>query len=308
MRQLVFVLLIGTLAACSDDSSGTGAPQSKTDMGLDAQSQTDAERDVAPSSDGGVDVGQVSDASTDATLDAGADMSEVDMALSGNDIDDDNDGFTENQGDCDDTNELISPVAAEICGNTIDDDCDNVVDDGAEGVTTVGPSPYLQASDSPWTNLTFTNFVLEDFEDQMLPAGVTASTFRWGSSFGLAIVESVDGDDGDPTNGVCNPCEAVWSSSSVTFTFDPTVLGQLPTHVGLVVTDAFTANVSVNLSASSACTALGALTSDITFGDGSIRGETAEDRFVGFISPAGISSITISVGGPLEIDHLQFGW
>ena len=39
------------------------------------------------------------------------------------DIDNDCDGYTENQGDCDDTNPDINPDATEIC-NGIDDDCD----------------------------------------------------------------------------------------------------------------------------------------------------------------------------------------
>ena len=43
--------------------------------------------------------------------------------LSCNDVDDDNDNFTENQGDCDDTNIKINPNALEICGNEIDEDC-----------------------------------------------------------------------------------------------------------------------------------------------------------------------------------------
>jgi hypothetical protein len=42
--------------------------------------------------------------------------------------DDDEDGFTENQGDCDDTNPEISPDAIEVC-NGIDDNCSGLLDD-----------------------------------------------------------------------------------------------------------------------------------------------------------------------------------
>jgi hypothetical protein len=42
------------------------------------------------------------------------------MVLQG---DDDGDGFTESQGDCDDNNSAIYPGAIEICGDGIDQDC-----------------------------------------------------------------------------------------------------------------------------------------------------------------------------------------
>jgi hypothetical protein len=41
-----------------------------------------------------------------------------------NDIDDDKDGYTENQGDCDDTDDTVYPGAEEVCGDGIDQDCD----------------------------------------------------------------------------------------------------------------------------------------------------------------------------------------
>jgi len=40
------------------------------------------------------------------------------------DIDNDADGYTENEGDCDDTNQNIYPGTTEICGDGIDQDCD----------------------------------------------------------------------------------------------------------------------------------------------------------------------------------------
>ena len=40
-----------------------------------------------------------------------------------NDIDNDGDSYTENQGDCNDSDITINPGAEEICGDSIDQDC-----------------------------------------------------------------------------------------------------------------------------------------------------------------------------------------
>ena len=39
------------------------------------------------------------------------------------DVDNDEDGFTENDGDCDDFNNTIHPGASEILDNGVDEDC-----------------------------------------------------------------------------------------------------------------------------------------------------------------------------------------
>ena len=52
-------------------------------------------------------------------------------AVDSNDVDDDTDGYSENQGDCDDTNASINPGATEIEDN-IDNDCDGEVDEGLD--------------------------------------------------------------------------------------------------------------------------------------------------------------------------------
>ena len=46
--------------------------------------------------------------------------------------DTDGDGFTTEEGDCDDTNDQVGPTALEICDN-VDNDCDDEVDEGLGG-------------------------------------------------------------------------------------------------------------------------------------------------------------------------------
>jgi len=65
-------------------------------------------------------------------------ISEIKTEL-GNQIDNDGDGYTENGGDCDDSDLEINPAANEICDN-IDNNCNSEID---EGVT----NPYYQDVD-----------------------------------------------------------------------------------------------------------------------------------------------------------------
>ena len=45
-----------------------------------------------------------------------------------NDVDDDSDGYTENQGDCDDNSNTVNPAGTEVGGNGVDDNCDGAID------------------------------------------------------------------------------------------------------------------------------------------------------------------------------------
>ena len=50
------------------------------------------------------------------------------------DVDDDGDGYTENEGDCDDTDGTVSPGADEVYYDDVDNDCDDAAaDDDADG-------------------------------------------------------------------------------------------------------------------------------------------------------------------------------
>ena len=44
----------------------------------------------------------------------------------------DGDGFTGEQGDCDDTDASVSPDADEICGDDVDNNCDDIVDEDCD--------------------------------------------------------------------------------------------------------------------------------------------------------------------------------
>jgi fibronectin type 3 domain-containing protein len=49
-----------------------------------------------------------------------------------NDVDNDGDGFTENEGDCNDTDASINPNADEICQDQIDQNCDGQTDENCD--------------------------------------------------------------------------------------------------------------------------------------------------------------------------------
>ena len=173
----------------------------------------------------------------------------------------------------------------------------------------LGPTPYLQASDSPFATLSgYTYSYLENFEDHLLNVpGVSASAGGVSSVvFGPNIHDSVDGDDGvidgSGLNGDSYFTPA--GQNGISFTFDASVLGgHLPTHAGIVWTDG-TNNIFFEAFDQNG-NSLGSLTG--THANNSFNGETDEDRFYGAVNAGGISRIFISNGpGGLEVDHLQY--
>ncbi|MBL8701534.1 MAG: hypothetical protein JNK67_24355 [Alphaproteobacteria bacterium] len=107
-----------------------------------------------------------------------------------------------------------------------------------QSATFVDPSPYRQASDSPFSG-PFRWFRLESFESGTLAIpGVTVSTGAIVIGPG-PLTDSVDADDGvvDGSGGGGHSLYSGGTLREFVFTFDPAVLGALPTHAGIVVTD-----------------------------------------------------------------------
>ena len=165
---------------------------------------------------------------------------------------------------------------------------------------------YLSRTNSPYfAGLLAGSFTLEDFESGGFNlAGVTASA---GSVLApSANTDSVDADDG-LVDGSGNGGRSFFVSgtNAVTFTFNPVVLGQLPTKVGIVLTDGD--NDAVGIEAFDTNGVSLGITSPAGIGDDFFAGETAEDRFLGVEFAGGISALRVyHLQAGFEVDHLQF--
>jgi len=175
----------------------------------------------------------------------------------------------------------------------------------------LGPTPYRSFADSPFAGLPFAGFQLETFEDHLFNVpGARANTgLVTGTQFTGIIIDSVDGDDGSPTNGTCIGCDSYYSPSGpqgIVFTFDPQAPGGLPTHAGIVWTDGegFTTFEAFDRAGASM-----GLVGPVAIADQTHNESTAEDHFFGVIDLDGISAIKIlNTPGGIEVDHLQFGF
>ncbi|MEA5506355.1 PEP-CTERM sorting domain-containing protein [Halotia wernerae UHCC 0503] len=179
-------------------------------------------------------------------------------------------------------------------------------------------SSYQSLNDSPFQGSTYSYFYLEDFEDNFLNTpGVTASGGRVLPPRPTnTLTDSVDNDDG-LINGSGSDGYSWYSegNSTLRFAFDASVLGNLPTNVGIVWTDVGFSSHSfgfgkVNFEAFDALNASLGIFDPTPVGDGSVNGQTAEDRFFGVFNTGGISAIEISMldSTDWEVDHLQYGW
>jgi len=194
----------------------------------------------------------------------------------------------------------------------------------ADEQATLEPSHYLAFDDSqpaagtsvsPFSHVDFSAgyFHLEDFEDGALNTpGVSASRGEIRGPGDSTVVDSVDADDG-AIDGSGSAGHALklgsLSEPSITFTFNESILGSLPTHAGVVWTDG---ENDARLEAFDVDGfSLGSVTAaPATAGVG---GETDEDTFLGVAHAGGISRMTVTGGvdsgaaAGIEVDHLQYG-
>lgn len=178
-----------------------------------------------------------------------------------------------------------------------------------------GPIPYLSSADTPADFFSqLCALQIEDFEPDsggsyspngfltLGPGERIGPDFMSGSE-GVSV-DSVDGDDSLGIDGDGSKSWAWYSGSTRSITV---AFGAPVTSAGFVLTDGDKAatNVIVEVFGST-----GSMTTvvDAGFLDNSYNGETAEDRFIGFRDPDGITSLTISINAGLgiEIDHIQW--
>ncbi len=176
----------------------------------------------------------------------------------------------------------------------------------------LGPTPYKQFSDSPFSGLSHDYFYLEDFEDRLLNTpGVSANVGGVTTSlgFGSGLVDSVDADDG-LIDGLGQNGQSYFHGDGVQgirFTFNASQLGGvLPNVVGVVWTDGSGSTVFKAFGPGGV--PLGTV-GPVAIADNSFSGTTAEDNFFGIEGLGPIESILISntFSGGIEVDHLQYG-
>jgi hypothetical protein len=130
-RYLWMILVLAALGAwlvgcptpcdCPDDDSAAGDDDTCDDDDVGDDDTTPVDDDDSAGDD------DTSDDDDTATDDDTADDDDTTA-----DVDNDGDGYTPADGDCDDADDEIHPGAEDTCGDDVDDDCDGIADRGCQ--------------------------------------------------------------------------------------------------------------------------------------------------------------------------------
>ena len=234
------IILAFALTACTSQGQlvveDTGIPVDVHDIdgdGIPDTADDDIDGDGVPNADdsdptdpneGEVDITDTGTLPTDTgdTVDTGA-------TVDPNTLDNDNDGFTPNEGDCDDTQPALNPYATDLVGDGIDQNCD-----GADGIDVDGDghANLLSGGDDcdDTDNFIFPGAVeiWYDGIDQQCD-GIVDDGDQDGDGFDAEIVGGTDCTDTnadihiyareDNTNGVDDNCNGLVDQYSATFTW-----------------------------------------------------------------------------------------
>ena len=196
---------------------------------------------------------------------------------------------------------------AAICGTVI-----SALATSAFGtlITEFGPDEYQQTGDTPAGFFGPGPFSIEDFEDNTLDPFLTfdKGAILQPNAFG-GFTDSVDGDD-TVLDGTGNDGRSWFNGFSSPTDDTMSLFFQRPvSSAGLVFTDGDPISMSIVLEAFDASNVLLATINAGDLADGSVSGETDEDRFLGFRSDMNnIASLTISMdpGIGIEVDHIHW--
>ncbi len=192
--------------------------------------------------------------------------------------------------------------------------------DARADATYLGPTPYLSFDDSvpgagnnisPFCGVPFKYFYLDTYEKgyPSTPGVVTSAGNVGGPG---AATDSVDADDGVIDGIGAGRSTWAYPANSIRFTFKADILGQLPTHAGVVWTDIGSGGGyygQVEFEAFGPTSNSLGVIGPFSVGDGSDARGTTEDRFFGVIDTNGVSAIRLGMIGmsDWEFDHLQYG-
>jgi hypothetical protein len=198
----------------------------------------------------------------------------------------DGDGYTEADGDCDDTDASIGPHASEVWDNGVDDDCDGVVDSG-------GDDTYDDEED--WRDDADLDEALVDFEDHTL--GIIAATDYLDVGLVLPgspqVVTDVDGSA--PRDAQAALVPAITGPDTVTLQFE-----ERQPALSLWLLDV-SSDVDYTASVGGAVLYTGTVSMSAD--------DVAGGRFVGWIFDLPIDELELSVGGSSDrfgLDDLIF--